>query len=135
MAVPPQDRDPLSVLFPSHPLEWKGSADVVAALNELRTEGVPLKVSAFGQKAPAALGLAEPFSFHANPPQPGLRALYNPAALFVSASHADGWGMPPAEADACGAALVVSSPGGPSDYLTDRETAPIFSPRDLPAPQ
>src|SRR3546814_8658166 len=63
MAVPPQDRDPLSVLFPSHPLEWKGSADVVAALNELRTEGVPLKVSAFGQKDPAALGLAEPFSF------------------------------------------------------------------------
>src|SRR3546814_4863737 len=61
MAVPPQDRDPLSVLFPSHPLEWKGSADVVAALNELRTEGVPLKVSAFGQKDPAALGLAEPF--------------------------------------------------------------------------
>src|SRR3546814_14958749 len=87
MAVPPQDRDPLSVLLPSHPLEWKGSADVVAALNELRTEGVPRTVSAFGQKDPAALGLAEPFSFHANPPQTVLRDLYNQAAIFVSASH------------------------------------------------
>src|SRR3546814_2501625 len=46
MAVPPQDRDPLSVLFPSPPLEWQGAADVVAALNEIRPEGVPLKVRA-----------------------------------------------------------------------------------------
>src|SRR3546814_9154603 len=93
---------------------------ILAALNELRTEGVPLKVSAFGQKDPAALGLAEPFSFHANPPQTVLRDLYNQAAIFVSASHEEGWGLPPAEAAACGAALVVSSNGGHSDYLTDR---------------
>src|SRR3546814_13925355 len=73
-----------------------------------------------------ALGLAEPFSFHANPPQTVLRDLYNQAAIFVSASHEEGWGLPPAEAAACGAALVVSSNGGHSDYLTDRETALMF---------
>src|SRR3546814_480937 len=80
-----------------------------------------------------ALGLAEPFSFHANPPQTVLRDLYNQAAIFVSASHEEGWGLPPAEAAACGAALVVSSNGGHSDYLTDRETALMFAPRDIAA--
>src|SRR3546814_8622669 len=38
MAVPRQDRDPLSVLFTSHPLEWKGSADVVARSDEHTSE-------------------------------------------------------------------------------------------------
>src|SRR3546814_13069720 len=81
----------------------------------------------------AALGLAEPFSFHANPPQTVLRDLYNQAAIFVSASHEEGWGLPPAEAAACGVALVVSSNGGHSDYLTDRETALMFAPSDIAA--
>lgn len=126
-------RDPASILFPSHPMEWKGSADAAAAINELRAEGVSLRVSAFGHKHPSEFGLNAPYEFHRNPPQTVLRDLYNDAAIFVSASHEEGWGLPPAEAAACGAALVVSANGGHRDYLTDGETALMFQPHDIQA--
>jgi glycosyltransferase involved in cell wall biosynthesis len=49
----------------------------------------------------------------------------------VSASHEEGWGLPPAEAAACGAALVVSENGGHYDFLSDGQTALMFKPHDV----
>jgi glycosyltransferase involved in cell wall biosynthesis len=48
-----------------------------------------------------------------------LRALYNRASVFFLASQYEGWGLPAAEAMACGAAVVSTRSGGVEDFLED----------------
>ena len=55
---------------------------------------------------------------------------YNDCAIFVLPSHYEGWGLPAAEAMACGAALVVTASGGTADFTADGHNALVVSPRD-----
>jgi glycosyltransferase involved in cell wall biosynthesis len=48
-----------------------------------------------------------------------LRALYNRSSVFMLTSKYEGWGLPAAEAMACGAAVVSTRNGGTEDFLTD----------------
>jgi glycosyltransferase involved in cell wall biosynthesis len=48
-----------------------------------------------------------------------LRAAYNRASVFFSSSRYEGWGLPMAEAMACGAAVVSTRNGGVEDFLRD----------------
>jgi L-malate glycosyltransferase len=50
---------------------------------------------------------------------PELRALYNRCAVFMLTSKYEGWGLPAAEAMACGAAVVSTRNGGTEDFLID----------------
>jgi glycosyltransferase involved in cell wall biosynthesis len=49
-----------------------------------------------------------------------LRAVYNRASVFFCASRYEGWGLPMAEAMACGAAVVSTRCGGVEDFLNDK---------------
>jgi glycosyltransferase involved in cell wall biosynthesis len=63
-----------------------------------------------------------------------LRAVYNRASIFFSASRYEGWGLPMAEAMACGAAVVSTRSGGVEDFLNDGANAllvPIEDPVTL----
>ena len=60
-----------------------------------------------------------------------MRALYNGAAVFVGPSHSEGWGLPPAEAMACGCACVVTDIGGHREFAVDGRNALYFPPRDV----
>jgi glycosyltransferase involved in cell wall biosynthesis len=59
--------------------------------------------------------------------------VYNEAAVYLCPSISEGWHLPPAEAMACGCALVASDIGGVHDYAVDGETALLFEPGDVPA--
>ncbi|MGP8163462.1 MAG: glycosyltransferase family 4 protein [Acidimicrobiales bacterium] len=51
--------------------------------------------------------------------QAELRALYNRSRVFMLSSRYEGWGLPAAEAMACGAAVVSTRCGGVEDFLVD----------------
>jgi glycosyltransferase involved in cell wall biosynthesis len=56
--------------------------------------------------------------------------VYNGSRVFVTASLIDGFGMPSAEAMACGCALVTTDNGGSDEFAIHGETALVSAPRD-----
>lgn len=63
-----------------------------------------------------------------------LRALYNRASVFLLSSRFEGWGLPAAEAMACGAAVVATRCGGVEDFVHDEINGllvPVGDPRAL----
>jgi hypothetical protein len=63
-----------------------------------------------------------------------LRALYNRASVFFVSSRYEGWGLPAAEAMACGAAVVATRCGGVEEFVIDGTNGllvPIEDPRAL----
>jgi glycosyltransferase involved in cell wall biosynthesis len=75
---------------------------------------------------PRPESLASWISFHQKPQN--LPALYNEASVFFSPSLGEGWALPPAEAMACGCAVVCTHIGGHADYAIDRKTALLVPP-------
>ncbi|HEX2168221.1 MAG TPA: glycosyltransferase family 4 protein, partial [Longimicrobiales bacterium] len=59
--------------------------------------------------------------------------VYNVAAVYLCPSLSEGWHLPPAEAMACGCALVSSDIGGVADYAFPGETAVLYPPGDVDA--
>ncbi len=62
-----------------------------------------------------------------------LMEFYRRCMIFVSASYAEGFGLPAAEAMANGAAVVVAENGGSADFAFHDDTAIVVPPRDGPA--
>lgn len=59
--------------------------------------------------------------------------VYNQSAIYLCPSLSEGWHLPPAEAMACGCALVASDIGGVHDYARDGDTALLFEPGNVEA--
>ena len=58
-----------------------------------------------------------------------LREIYNSLDIFVFPSHSEGFGNPPMEAMACGAACVTTNVGAIPDYAISGETALNIPPK------
>jgi L-malate glycosyltransferase len=68
---------------------------------------------------------------HLGPLSPtDLRRFYNDCMIFVLPSDYEGWGLPAAEAMACGACLVTTANGGVQDFAYDRVNALVVPRRD-----
>ncbi len=115
-----------TVLFCSMASAKKGSADVAAALNLLHQSGAGFEVTSFGDAHPSAFGLSAPCTHFQTPDQSTIRALYNEAAVFISASHSEGWGLTLAEATLCGCALLVSDTEGHFEFARPGKSAFFF---------
>jgi len=50
-------------------------------------------------------------------------SIYNNSKIYLCSSISEGWGLPPMEAMACGAAVVTTRNGGVDDFCIDGETA------------
>jgi glycosyltransferase involved in cell wall biosynthesis len=135
MTVPSEDRDPHQLLMLYHIVEWKGSADGLAAFRIARETIPELHLTLFGID-PAPPDLPPGVEYHHQPAQEKLNGFYNRAAIFISPSWTEGWGLPPAEALMCGGAIAVTRGGADEAFAIHGETAlvsPIKDPAALAA--
>ena len=57
--------------------------------------------------------------------------IYNAASIYLCSSAAEGFALPPAEAMACGCAVVTTDCGGNRDYAEHEKTALVSDPDDF----
>ena len=118
--------------FPSRPEKFKGTRDTVATLDNVRKKlGDNITAWSFGGRKQDYL--PSWISYYERPSDDLLCDLYNSSAIFVTASHYEGWGLPGAEAMACGAALVSTEHGGVRAYAEHGRTALLSAPKDIDA--
>jgi glycosyltransferase involved in cell wall biosynthesis len=74
-----------------------------------------------------------PFEYIYRPTRPELARLYATCDLFVSASWWESFGLPPLEAMACGAPIVLTDSRGAREYARPGENCLMVPVRDLAA--
>lgn len=126
--IPIEERNPYSVIMLYSEEERKGTKFGLAALSRVRERFPTMTVTLFGVY-PLPADLPDWIDYHHKPNN--LPELYNRHAIFFSPSLGEGWALPPAEAMACGCAVVCTDIGGHHDYATDRETAYLVAQKDV----
>jgi glycosyltransferase involved in cell wall biosynthesis len=128
--INPPERRPLGILSLYHDQIFKGIPDAMAVLSAYHERFPDVPITMFGAKERGP-DLPDWIEFHHNPDQDALvRDIYNANSVYYSASLAEGWALPPAEAMACGLAFVGTDIGGFRDYATHGETALLAPPGD-----
>ena len=108
----------------------KGSNDGIAALEIAKERFPDLKAVLF------SLSIRQPsvpkwIEYHCNPSQDMIvNHIYNHSSVFLCPSLCEGWPLPPAEAAACGCALVSTDNGGIREYVQDGITGVLSPPGD-----
>ncbi len=117
----------------AHPLPLKGTADGLTALEMVRSEFPAIEAVLFGTE-PRPAELPEWIEYWQRPRPAELVELYNSCRIFLHPSHLEGWGLPAAEAMACGCALVAAHNDGVDEFARDGQNArlaPVRSPARL----
>lgn len=118
----------ISMMFSTTPL--KGSRDGIEALKIVKKQFSDLPVVFFGTDPPPAW-IPEWVEYHRNPDQEFIvREIYNRSSIFLSPSWMEGFGFPPAEALACGCAVVTTDSGGVREFIEHGKTGLLSSPKD-----
>jgi glycosyltransferase involved in cell wall biosynthesis len=110
--------------------ECKGSIDGINALKIAKKEFPDLKAIFFsaGRAHPSIPDWVE---FHRTPSLQFLvNGIYNGSSIFLCSSILEGWGLPAAEAAACGCAVVSTDNGGVREYLQHGVTGLLSPPQD-----
>lgn len=115
--MPIETRNHKGIMMLYHKADWKGSKDGLHALSIVREHIPDISVTLFG--TPSGADLPHWVNYRRLPSQYELRRLYNNAAIFLSPSWNEGWGLPPSEAMMCGAAVIATDIGGHREYLAD----------------
>jgi glycosyltransferase involved in cell wall biosynthesis len=112
--------------------KWKGAADAIAVFQKIRDRYPHIDATMFGIEK-RNREIPEWVQYVRNPSPDRLRDLYNSHSIYVGASWHEGWGLPPAEAMACGCAFVGTDIGGFREFAIDGRTALLSPPRDRDA--
>ena len=123
----------VSLLTLYHTATWKGTADALEALKMFHQRYPQVNVTMFGVAKPD-YPLPDWITFVLNPSPPALVKLYNHHTIYLAASHSEGWGLPPAEAMACGETVVGTDIGGFREFVIHGHTgllSPVQQPVDL----
>lgn len=124
LLTPIAERRELRVGMLAHPNEVKGTRDGVAALELVKAKHPELQVALFGTEARLDF-IPGWMSYERLPTVEKLVELYNSCRIFLNPGRAEGWGLPAAEAMACGCAVVSADNGGIHEFAVDGETALI----------
>ena len=133
LTTPQDSRDPNNILMLFHTVDWKGSADGLRAFEIAREQEPGLKLTLFGV-VPTPDDLPAGVTYYHDPAQHVLRDLYNQTSIFLAPSWTEGFGLPPAEALQCGAALVSTDIEGSALYAIHEKTAllsPVRNPQAM----
>lgn len=126
ITIPPANRD-MSVLSMFSTTEFKRTEDALQVLARFHGRYPNVSITMFGV-SPRRRALPTWIRYFRNPSQKYLRELYNRHAVYLAASRAEGWSLPPAEAMACGCVFVGTDSGGCRDYALDGRTALLSPP-------
>jgi L-malate glycosyltransferase len=108
----------------------KGSMDGIKAL-EIAKQRFPEITAVFFSTSRIDARIPHWIKFYRNPPQNFLiHKILNDSSIFVSPSLSEGFSLPPAEASACGCAVVATDTGGVREYLENGFTALLSPPGD-----
>ncbi len=122
----PEQRKAHSVCMLYSQEHRKGTSYGLKALVEVKKIFPDLQVQLFGvYDAPK---LPEWIQYIKKPRD--LSQVFNTNAIFLSPSLGEGWALPPAEAMACGCAVVCTRIGGHADYAMNGETALLAEPKN-----
>lgn len=118
----------ISMMFSTTPL--KGSSDGLKALELAREQFPDLQVVLFGTpRRPARIPAW--MTYYRSPAQEFLVSeIYNKSSIFLSPSWTEGFGLPPAEAAACGCAVVATDSGGVREFIKPGVTGLLSPPKD-----
>ena len=126
--IEPARRNPYTVIMLYSEESHKDSATAIKVLTEVQKKIPALQVQLFGvQPEPKEL----PVFFNYKQKPDNLRTLYNQSAIFFSSSLTEGWALPPAEAMACGCAVVCTDIGGHRDYAVHEKSALLVQPAQI----
>ncbi len=111
---------PMTLTFCLRPEPHKDVQTALAAIDRVLSVRPDLRVECFGRWTGSELppGIHRRGQLSAEE----LRAFYNGSRIFLFTSQYEGFGLPAAEAMACGAAVVSTRSGGVEDFLRDHET-------------
>ena len=131
--VPARERDARRVGFPARTEPVKSPEVLAEVLAGLRRE-VPGRVVTWGfggEDVPESLRSSFD-EYHVSPSHLRLADLHNASSIFVLPSRKEGFGMPAAEAIACGSAVVSVDNGGIHTFGVDGRNCRIV-PESTPA--
>jgi glycosyltransferase involved in cell wall biosynthesis len=125
----PASSPPL-VGFPLRNEAHKGMSEAFAAAELVRHQMPGTRFAAFGTADASPPAFVDTRGFLSND---ALRDFYNECTVFLLPSRFEGWGLPAAEAMACGTPVVTTANGGAEDFAVDEETALVIPPGDTTA--
>lgn len=108
---------------------YKAPEDGLKALKIAKDRFKDLQVLVFGPIS-RPRGLPSWVQYMANVREEKLVQIYNSSSIFLSSSLAEGFALPPAEAMACGCAIVTTDSGGIREYAEHGKNALLSPPRD-----
>lgn len=133
--VPPADssqRQPGLLLCLGDMRPRKGLFDFLAAVERIYHDEPNIHL-AIVSKSEIKVDSRIPMDIHYRPPRRQLAELYRRCQVFVSASWWESFGLPPLEAMACGAPVVLTDSRGVRDYARPEENCLMVPPRDSQA--
>lgn len=121
---------PKGVAMLFHSMQEKGGPDGLQALGIVKKQHPDLRVTLFGAPQRSE-SIPEWVEYFRDPPQKELvNRIYNGSSIYLCASWAEGFSLPPAEAMACGCAVVSTDCGGIREFAEHEVTALLSPPRD-----
>jgi glycosyltransferase involved in cell wall biosynthesis len=117
------------MLYSTQP--FKRSQLGVSVLQRCKETLPNLEVSLFGGSQRRPTELPSWIDYHGGVSESQLNRLYNAAAIYLCSSAAESFALPPAEAMACGCAVVTTDCGGNREYAQNEETALVSDPDDF----
>ncbi|MBN1128071.1 MAG: glycosyltransferase family 4 protein [Chitinispirillaceae bacterium] len=126
--VPIEKRDAKTLCLINSADTFKGTGDGLLALKIIKEKVPNITIIMFGVGPQPAMPL-QPVTYYHNPPTGQIKDIFNRSAIFVGTSWCEGFGLPPCEAAACGAALCVADNGGHREFAVHEKTALMHPPR------